>query len=173
MKIFLIGYRCTGKSTIGRILASMLGFSFLDTDKIIETRQSQTISLFVEKNGWDDFRKIEKQILMETAHVKNYVVATGGGIILDPENLQFMKDNGTIIWLKAPAQIIINRMRDDVSSSDLRPSLTGLTIEAETESVLNQRIPLYKKNADFEIDTSVHDVYGTAQKIKRRLDHGW
>lgn len=173
MKIFLIGYRCTGKSTIGRRLSSMLGFSFLDTDKIIETRQSQTISRFVEKNGWDDFRKIEKQILMETVDVKNYVIATGGGIILDPENLQFMKDNGTIVWLKAPVKTIINRIKKDIRSSDLRPSLTELTIEDETEFVLNQRIPLYKRRADFEIDTSINDVYEIVQKIKRRLDHGW
>ena len=173
MKIFLIGYRCTGKSTIGRRLASMLGFSFIDTDKIIENKCSQTITLIVKKKGWDDFRKIEKQILMETADVKNYVIATGGGIILDPENLQFMKDNGTIVWLKAPVKTIISRIKRDIRSSDLRPSLTGGTIEDETESVLNQRIPLYKKRADFEIDTSVNDVYEAAQKIKRRLNHGW
>ncbi len=173
--IYLIGYRCTGKTTIGRKLAAIMDVSFLDLDMEIETRMSMSISLIVEKYGWGKFREIEKKVLFNTKKLNNHVIATGGGIITFDKNVFFMKKNGIVIWLKAPVNIIMDRMADDPLSSDLRPSLTGRTIENETLLVLNQRIPIYHGACDFEFDTSYDIPEKIAetiqQKLKRKNSH--
>lgn len=167
--IYLIGYRCTGKTTIGRILAAIMDFPFLDTDKEIERKMSIPISSIVENHGWKKFREVEKKILFKTAELKNHVIATGGGIVTFDQNVDFMKKNGIVIWLKAPVHIIISRMTDDPASSGLRPSLTGRTIEDETNSVLSGRIPLYQNACDFEFDTSEKTPGTIAENIKQQI----
>ncbi len=167
--IYLIGYRCTGKTTIGRILASIIKFCFLDTDEEIETQKLASIASIVKQNGWKKFRDIEKNILFKTGKLNNHVVATGGGIITLDKNVQFMKKKGIVIWLKAPAHIIIGRMAKDPTSSYLRPSLTGKTIEDEAISVLSRRIPIYQDACDFEFDTSFLSPEKIAENIKRKI----
>ncbi len=167
--IYLIGYRCTGKTTTGRELAAMSDFLFLDIDKEIRTQMSMSIASIVENHGWEKFREIEKQILFKTDKLNSHIIATGGGIITLDENVRFMKKNGIVIWLKAPVNIIIRRMMKDPETSGLRPSLTGRTIEDETFSVLNRRIPIYMNACDFEFDTSELSPRKTAENIKRKI----
>ena len=116
MKIFLIGYRCTGKTTIGKILADRLNFDLIDTDSMIEQKIGSTILSFVEKNGWDKFRQIEKETLLNTKENKNIVIATGGGIILNRENQKFIKDNGFAVWLDASLATILSRLKKDTKT---------------------------------------------------------
>ena len=97
MKIFLIGCRCTGKTTIGKILAGILKYSFLDIDKQIESESNSSIASIVKKSGWEKFRKLEKQALIKTQDKKDLIVSTGGGIILDIENQSFIKNNGIFV----------------------------------------------------------------------------
>ncbi len=167
--IYLIGYRCTGKTTTGRELAAMSDFLFLDIDEEIRTKMSMSIASIVENFGWEKFREIEQQILFKTDKLNPHIIATGGGIITLDENVRFMKKNGIVVWLKAPVNIITHRMIKDPETSDLRPSLTGKTVEDETLSVLNKRIPIYKNACDFEFDTSQLSPLEIAENIKQKI----
>ncbi|MEA2060492.1 MAG: shikimate kinase AroL [Thermodesulfobacteriota bacterium] len=168
-RIFLIGYRGTGKTTTGRILAEMLGYAFLDTDQMVEKKCAMSISRIVEQKGWDFFRKMEKQVLLTALDAENCVIATGGGIVIDPENILFVKSSGVVVWLSAPVAVIVSRIAGDMKSADTRPSFTDKDIEEETCFVLGQRSPLYRQAADFEINTSLDNAANMAEKIKRRI----
>ncbi len=169
MKIFLIGYRCTGKTTIGKTLADLLKFDFIDTDSMIEQKIESSILDFVEKNGWDKFRQIEKETLLKTKKDKNIVIATGGGIILDRENQQFIKNNGFTVWLDASLSTILSRLKKDFKTKDSRPSLTNDDVFNETAKVLKQRIPIYQRISHIKVDTNFNPPEEIANTIKRRL----
>ena len=168
MKIFLIGYRCTGKTTIGKILAKGLNFDFVDTDKIIEQKTGSNIRQIVEKQGWDRFRLLEKETILNTKNYENTVIATGGGIIIDPDNVQFIKNSGLSIWLDADIKTIIQRLKSDEKTSSSRPSLTNNNLVTETKKLLNLRNPLYKKSAHVRIDTAIHNPNEIVNIIYRR-----
>ncbi len=172
MKIYLIGYRCTGKSTTGKLLAEKLGLSLVDTDKVVEERLGDSITEIVSKQGWEFFRKAEKEILEETSKRNNLVIATGGGMVLDKKNRAVMKASGCVIWLKASLQIILERMAEDQSTPGSRPSLTGQNILDETARVLTQRHPLYKETAEIILDTTNFSPWEAVEEILRRIDHG-
>ncbi len=169
MKFFLIGYRCTGKTIIGKIFADRLNYKFLDMDQIIEQQTGSTISNLVEAHGWDYFRKIEKGILSNTIKMEDIVISTGGGIITDSENLIFLNKNGYTIWLDADIQTILSRLNSDPSTQSSRPSLTSKDLIKETEELLNTRRPLYAKTADLKIKTDLLSPEEIVTLIERRL----
>ncbi len=169
MKIFLIGYRCTGKTTLGKIFAHRLNFDFIDTDRIIEQNLGSTILKIIETQGWKKFRQTEKQILLDTKKNKNTIIATGGGIILDPDNRQFLKKNGLCIWLDADIKTIMVRLKIDNETKELRPALTNKNLFAETRQMVKKRTPLYKNTAHIRIDTSFHTPEEIVNIIDRRL----
>lgn len=139
--IFLVGARAAGKTTMGKMLANKLSFSFIDTDcHLLETTQ-KTVAEIVEKEGWEGFRARESQILIDTTK-PNRVIATGGGMVLAEHNRHFMKQNGTVIFLSATAATLAARLMKDPNVAQ-RPSLTGLSIFDEMEKVLAERLPLY------------------------------
>lgn len=139
--IFLVGARAAGKTTMGKMLANKLSFSFIDTDcHLLETTQ-KTVAEIVEKEGWEGFRARESQILIDTTK-PNRVIATGGGMVLADHNRHFMKQNGTVIFLSATAATLAARLMKDPNVAQ-RPSLTGLSIFDEMEKVLAERLPLY------------------------------
>jgi len=172
MNVILIGYRCTGKSLTGKILADMMENAFMDTDDIIEKTMKASVSSIVSTKGWEMFRKIETQVLKGVLKADDMVIATGGGIILHEKNISAIRDAGTVVWLRASADIILKRMSQDEKSASLRPSLTDKAIEDEIVSTLTMRTPLYKKAAHMEIDTSDMSAFEAAGIIKRRIDHG-
>ena len=88
MNIFLIGYRCTGKTTVGRSLAKSLGRPFFDADKELVKEQRLNISEIVSQKGWDAFREMESMVIKRICDLDNYVVATGGGVVLNDENIK-------------------------------------------------------------------------------------
>lgn len=169
MKIFLIGYRCTGKTSVGKILADHLNYDFLDVDQIIVRQTGSTISALVHTHGWNYFRRIEKNILLNTDKLKNTVVSTGGGIVTDPENIIFLNTAGFTIWLDADIETILSRLNSDPSTLSSRPSLTLNNLNKETEELLETRKPLYEKAAHFKIETGLHTPQKIAALIKRRL----
>jgi shikimate kinase len=158
MNIYLIGYRCTGKSSVGKLLASNLGMKFTDTDAELVTRCGRSISEFVGTSGWDEFRKVEKNIIRELSAMNNQVVATGGGAALDPDNSENMKKTGIVVWLRAKPSTIRERILKDKGTKDFRPSLTGKGTIEEIEEVLSARSSFYEKAMDFYIDTDDMDV---------------
>ena len=151
--LFLIGYRCTGKSSVGRGLAATLGREFVDTDSVIVSKTGISIRKTVDERGWQYFRRLEHNALRQVCFVDRQVVATGGGIVLDAANVELMKEGGKIIWLKAAPDTIKSRMVQDQASQGFRPALTSKDSISEIEETLAAREPLYRQAMDFAVDT--------------------
>jgi shikimate kinase len=153
MKVVLIGCRGTGKSAVGSLLAERCKLDFYDTDKIIELRGGQSIGAMVAMQGWEFFREQEKEVVREVSMIDAAVIATGGGVVLDPENISLLKQKGFLIWLVADADTIVERILAD-NNNEQRPSLTEKALADETIAVLAERSPLYRIAADLSVDTS-------------------
>jgi shikimate kinase len=150
MNIVLIGYRGTGKSVIGKILAKRLGMPCIGMDAEIVRRANMSIPDFVAKNGWPKFRDLESEIARELAELDNLIIDTGGGIIERPENIEALRNHGVIFWLKASVDVIVSR----ISGGTERPALTeGKTFTEEVAEVLERRMPKYQDAARYAIDT--------------------
>jgi shikimate kinase len=156
--IFLIGYRCTGKSSVGKRLAGRLDWPFIDTDTLLVKEAGLSIKEIVAKNGWEVFRSMESAIMKRVCTPDRRVVATGGGVILDPENVNRMKKSGSSIWLQATSETIKKRMIRDSGTDASRPALTSKDSIAEIEESLNERNPLYRHAADFCVETDGHGI---------------
>ncbi|OEU52801.1 MAG: hypothetical protein BA872_09690 [Desulfobacterales bacterium C00003060] len=172
MNVVLIGYRCTGKTSVGIALSKMLGKGFCDTDDYIEEKVKRPISDMVAKEGWAFFRAKEKEAIREVSSFQNCVIAAGGGTILDNENVKNLKKNGVVVLLEATTQIIHERMRCDKRTDQQRPSLTGKDPFKEIEDVLEFRRPFYRGAMDFSVDTTSKSIDRILDEILRKLrDH--
>ena len=169
MNIYLIGYRCTGKSSVGKSLAKILGWSFLDADVELVKEYKITISEIVATEGWKSFRKKEKHILKRLGSLDKHVIATGGGAILDEENVKNMKKSGVSIWLRATPETVKDRILKDETTEDSRPSLTSKGLMEEIEETLIYRNPFYEKAMDFSVDTDNIDVENVCLTIQKNL----
>ncbi|MDX7986783.1 shikimate kinase AroL [Xenorhabdus sp. 12] len=151
--LFIVGARGAGKTTIGKLLAETLSYKFIDTDESIQATSKMTIADLVEQHGWEYFRTLESQML-KMASQDGHVVSTGGGMVLSAKNRDYMRQNGIVIYLQAPADILINRLSLTPENSQ-RPSLTGKSILEEIEDILIEREPLYCECANFIVDASL------------------
>ena len=165
MNIILIGYRCTGKTTIGRKVAENLGIPFYDTDILVERQAGRTILEITEENGWQALRHEEKAVIRKLAALDGCVIALGGGAILDEANVRNLKPEGLFVWLTADAASIIRRMNNDGKSKSQRPPLSELGIYEEVDRILEEREPLYQSAADMTIDTKDRTVQDIAERI--------
>lgn len=151
--IFLIGYRGTGKTTVGRLLAERLGWEFIDADVLLEEKHGRTIKQIFAAEGETGFRDKEAAILAELCGKTRQVIATGGGVILRPDNRALLKKSGHVIWLRAEESTIWQRLKQDVATEDRRPNLTVGGLQ-EIEDLLKQREPWYTDCAEFIEDTT-------------------
>ncbi len=150
MNIVLTGYRGTGKSAVARLLAKKLGWQSLSLDAMIAQQEGRTISEIVAASGWEYFRDVEAALIAAVAGRDEVILDTGGGAILRPQNVQALRENGLVFWLKACPETIAARIKDSAG----RPALTqGKTFLEEIDEVLAERTPLYQAAADFEIAT--------------------
>ena len=150
MNIVLIGYRGTGKSRVGEILARRLRMRCVAMDPMIVDKAGMPISEIVEQYGWSKFRDMESEVARELAFKDNIIIDTGGGVIERSENMEALNKNADVFWLKASVNTIVARISNDTN----RPALTsGKTFTEEIDEVLNQRLPKYKNAAKFDIDT--------------------
>jgi len=156
--LFLIGYRCTGKSSVGKLLSAKLGWPFIDTDSLVVSENGMSIRNIVISRGWEAFRRLEHIALQQVCTIDRRVVATGGGIVLDADNVKLMKKSGRIIWLRASSETIKARMLQDQASETLRPALTSTDSISEIEEILAERAPLYQHAMDFSVDTDHRGV---------------
>lgn len=142
--IYLIGPRASGKTTIGGLLAYHLDYEFRDLDQCIKEARQQTVTEIVAEGGWETFRSIESETLRRVAGSCKLptVVATGGGIVLDPANRQFMMETGQVIWIRTEEEELVRRLAKNPEAAQ-RPSLTGGALVAEVQQVLASREPLY------------------------------
>ena len=169
MNIILIGYRCSGKTVVGKILARELGKAFLDTDALIEERSGRSIETMISTKGWDQFRETEKRLVEEVSRRNNLVIATGGGIVMDEENVKNLKQNGWVVWLKGKPEVLKERMAKEQGSGRVRPSLTGADPLEEIREVLNVREPFYKRAGDLVVDTTSLSIRDAADLIIENL----
>jgi shikimate kinase len=161
--IYLIGFRCTGKTSVGRALARALDRPFVDADRVLVEEAGATVAEIVERGGWDDFRDREKKVLGRLSSMNGHVIATGGGVVLDAENRAMLRQTGRVVWLRAGVATIRHRMTADHHSEAQRPALTPMGLEAEIRETLAQRDPLYREVADFTVETdrvAIDDIRG-------------
>jgi shikimate kinase len=168
--IALVGYRATGKSTVGRILADRLGRPFADADREVEALAGRPIrSIFVE-DGEPAFRDWEARVLADLAdRVAGGVLATGGGAILLEGNRKLLRDFGFVAWLTADADTLARRLRSSRRGVDDRPSLTAAGTLAEIAGVLEARTPLYRGAAHASVETAGR----TAEEVADAVLEAW
>lgn len=167
--IYLIGYRCTGKSSVGRKLAEHRGLAFYDTDERIAAGEQKSIARIVASQGWPYFRDLEKQYLRQVSAKQNIVIATGGGIVLQPDNIACMQNSGRIIWLRARARTILDRLQQDPATAASRPALTRHALAEEVLATLEERREHYRQAADWPLRTDGFSLDEIVAQIQTML----
>jgi shikimate kinase len=152
-RIVLIGYRGTGKTTVGRLLARQLGWDFADCDDVVETAAAKSIAHLFADEGEAGFRDREAAALVDLCGRERLVIATGGGAILRPANRDLLRSAGLVAWLTAPPETIWSRLRADSTTSQRRPNLTPTGGVDEVRALVAAREPLYRAVAHFTVDT--------------------
>jgi len=166
MNIVLIGYRGTGKSEVGRILADCLNMTCIGMDAEIVRRAGMSIPEIVAKYGWPGFRDMESAVTRDLAGRDHLIIDTGGGVIERPLNMELLKKNAVVFWLRASITVIVSR----IAGSCERPALTqGKTFTEEVAEVLERRTPIYRSAADHEIDTDALTPEAVADLIAKRF----
>ena len=138
--IILTGFMATGKTTIGRLLASQLGYEFVDTDRLIEDRCGLTIAEIFQEKGETVFRSMEADVARELGGKEGLVIATGGGLALDPANVAALKSRGRIFCLVATPEAIMGRASSDAV---VRPLLEGSNPMERIMELIKEREKAY------------------------------
>jgi shikimate kinase len=165
-KLFLIGYRGTGKTVIGKNIARKLGKQFVDTDELIVKIAGKTIPKIFSEDGEDKFRKIETLALKKACEENFEIISCGGGIITREENINILKENGLVCLLKADSKTIFKRIYKDEN----RPPLTDKNPFEEIILMLEKRKELYERAKDFEIDTTNNSIEECVELILKELE---
>ncbi len=169
MNIVLIGYRGTGKSTVGKVLAARLGRALVSTDQEIVKRAGRSIPEIVKAHGWEHFRDLESDVCRDVAGRDNLVIDTGGGAILRQQNVDVLRQNGMLFWLTASVDTISRRIGGDTQ----RPSLTGTkSFVEEIQDVLRERTPKYQAAADHILPTDGQPINQLVEQIIRSCERG-
>lgn len=172
MNIILMGFRGTGKTSVGRLVAARLERPFLDSDELVKAASGKSVREMVAERGWKFFRREEKRVISELSRNDGCVIALGGGAVLDEENVRILKGKGLFIWLMAEAQTIAGRLNGDGKTPEQRPSLTGKDPAEEIKSLLKEREPFYAKIADCRVDTSDRNIREVVAEVVRILGEG-
>ncbi len=160
--IVLIGFMGTGKTAVGRTLARRLGRVFIDTDEEIEKSAGITIREIFRRYGQEYFRSLEKEVVNKVSSFDNLVIATGGGVVLEPANVTALKSNGIMILLRCSPEVILKR----VDAAGSRPLLAGAKdLKGRIKELLSQREAAYARAADFEVVVEGEDLEAVAVRI--------
>lgn len=163
--IVLIGLMGVGKTSIGRQLAKELNLTFYDSDQEIEKRTGATIPWIFDLEGEAGFRQRESKTIADLMTLKNIVLATGGGVVLNPENRKSLANNGVVIYLQANLDTLVER----TSRNQNRPLLANANPQEILEKLLTQRDPLYRETADLVYTTSTSNINKIVQQIVQDL----
>jgi shikimate kinase len=152
-RIFLIGYRGAGKTTVAGLLAERLCWAWIDADAELERRAGKSIGQIFAEEGEAAFRRRESALLPELARRTQQIIATGGGVVLDPVNRGLLRASGFVVWLTAAAATLQRRIEQDRNTAHRRPRLTvgGL---AEIQQLLDAREPFYRECAHCTVETN-------------------
>lgn len=159
--IFLVGPMGAGKSTIGRLLAAELAFSFRDSDRVIEDRTGADIPWIFDMEGEEGFRERETAVLRDLAHEQDAVIATGGGIVMRPINRELMKTAGMVVYLTASIDQLVERTSRDKK----RPLLQVENPRQRIIDLITLRDPLYRETATVIVNTDRRSPKAVAQEI--------
>jgi len=172
--VVLTGFRATGKTTVGRKLAHLYGYRFLDTDAVIVEQLGCSVAESVNRYGWQPFRQLEKQVLTECVALKKTVLATGGGAVLHHRAWQQLRNHATVVWLQADPETLLARLQQDPDTDRQRPSLrsrpsAGRDSAEEISTLLADREPLYRAGSDLAVDTEDRTPDALAAYIFQKL----
>lgn len=164
-RILLIGYRGTGKTTVGRLLARELGWAFADCDDLIEAAAGKSVAAIFGAEGEAGFRDREAAALIELCGRDRLVIATGGGAVLRKENRELLRSAGFTAWLIASPETIWSRLETDPTTTHRRPNLSAVGGVEEVRKLVADREPLYREVADFAVDADVASPESVATTI--------
>ena len=153
MKIFLIGFMGSGKTTIGKKLANYLKYNFIDLDKLIELQAGMSIVEYFELHGEDAFRRMESDVLQKTDFPENAIIATGGGTPCFNDNMDWMNENGSVAYLSLPAKALASRLEHSKTDRPLIRNLKGDELIDFISSNLKEREKFYNQ-AKFVVSAS-------------------
>ncbi len=156
--IVLIGMPASGKSTAGVVLAKALGMYFVDTDLVIQQREGRLLQDIIDSDGLAAFLSAEESAIL-SLDCKNSVIATGGSVVFSEKAMQKLRENGTVAFLDVPLESLINRL------GNIKTRGIAARKGQSVESILSERLPLYKKYADFTISLKNENVETTVEKI--------
>jgi shikimate kinase len=166
--IFLIGYRGTGKTTLGQLLSERIGWDFVDADVHLEATCGKSIKQIFASDGEPAFRDMESRMLHELCGRERLVIGTGGGVVGREENRALLRAAGYVVWLRADLDTIAARLAADPSTPERRPNLSSGGL-AEIAELLRVREPLYRASADLEVDTRAR----SPQELVETILNAW
>ncbi|MCX2485460.1 shikimate kinase [Pedobacter sp. MR2016-24] len=146
MKIFLIGFMGCGKSTLGKKLATKMGYHLIDLDQRIEEVTGDTVAAYFSANGEDAFRKLESETLKSSAYPENCIIATGGGTPCYFDNMEWMNNNGTTVYIDMPAAALAKRLEAGIAKRPLLQGLSGDELTAFISDKLQSRLSFYEQS---------------------------
>lgn len=164
--IVLIGFMGSGKSTLARILSEKLGWPAISTDAVVESKEGKKIVNIFKDSGEAHFRRLEHEAILEVANKRGFIVDCGGGVVLNPKNMDALKKTGTLVYLSCDADVIYKR----VKTQPKRPLLDVSDPLAKIKQLLKERQPYYQQ-ADLTLDTSDGDLSRVAQAIIQKVGH--
>jgi shikimate kinase len=162
VNIVLIGMRGSGKTSVGRIIAQKLGRELVEMDELIARRAEMSIPEIVARHGWIRFRDIEAKLTPEVSRRNNVIISAGGGVVTREHNIQELKKNGTLVWLNASVDSLLERIGEDPGRP---PFINGRTQHDDMAITLVERESLYQKAADFTVNTEHKMPEEVAQEI--------
>ena len=168
-KIILIGYRGTGKSTVGRLLGERLHVPVWDSDPAIELQTGKTIAEIFTQDGETAFRDLEVKVIADFLRQDSFVLATGGGAVLREETRQRFRQSGHVVYLTAEPQTILQRIQRDKNSVTMRPNLTSLPPLEEIIAVLEKRRAVYEATAHQTVETEGKSIEQVVEEIAARM----
>lgn len=172
-RIFLVGYMGAGKTTIGKVLSKLIGLTFIDLDYYIEGRFRKTVAQLFAERGEEGFRSIERNMLHEVAEFEDVLVSTGGGTPCFFDNMEFMNQQGTTIYLQVSVDELASRLELCKYTRPVLKNRTGDELKAFVAESLSGRLPFYQK-ATIVFDANElmteADAYALSEQLKKLIE---
>ena len=168
--LYLTGYRGTGKSAVGLVLARQLERPIIDLDQVIEANAGKSIRQLFDAGGEILFRNLESEALLTVSQADPALISLGGGTILSAENRQVIKQTGFCVWLTATAETIAERIYADTATAENRPALTSLDQLSEIRDLLERRNESYEDASGLKIDTEGKSIDQVADLVLEWLN---
>lgn len=172
-RIFLVGYMGAGKTTIGKVLSKLIGLTFIDLDYYIEGRFRKTVAQLFAERGEEGFRSIERNMLHEVAEFEDVLISTGGGTPCFFDNMEFMNQQGTTIYLQVSVDELASRLEVCKHTRPVLKNRTGEELKAFVAESLSGRLPFYQK-ASIVFDANElmteADAYALSEQLKKLIE---